>query len=160
MSYDADSFKAGFALGRILWRPPTLRGDQDTGLGWAADPEYLVRAEGYWICNVGSRVFSKYVDGPAIAVTQDHCTSNWVGPMLISTVREYVYTTQGPGQAIGTFEYGGLTWYASYSYWLPDANYSSHVPVITAADGTWPNTSQGGVDMAKYVMRKAHLRIY
>lgn len=23
MSYDADSFKAGFALGRMLWRPPT-----------------------------------------------------------------------------------------------------------------------------------------
>ena len=23
MSYDADSFKAGFALGRLLWRPPT-----------------------------------------------------------------------------------------------------------------------------------------
>ena len=58
MSYDADSFKAGFALGRILWRPPTLRGDQDTGLGWAADPEYLVYNAGTFLGTCNDRRFT------------------------------------------------------------------------------------------------------
>lgn len=42
MSYDAASFKAGFALGRMLWRPPYYTTQYiDTGLGWRAKADYL-----------------------------------------------------------------------------------------------------------------------
>lgn len=42
MPYDATSFKAGFALGRMLWRPPMPTvAYTDVGLGWKAKTEYL-----------------------------------------------------------------------------------------------------------------------
>lgn len=40
MPYDADSFKAGFALGRMLWRPPTIQ--EKMPVHWMLARENLV----------------------------------------------------------------------------------------------------------------------
>lgn len=42
MSYDADSFKAGFALGRILWRPPGIIPHVLPDIGWTASPKLII----------------------------------------------------------------------------------------------------------------------
>lgn len=136
------------------------RGDgSGGGQSWTCDPAYLVDAAGTWVCNVGSRVFNKYTDGLAIAVLTDHVFSTWVGPALISTVKEHTYTTQGPGQAVQSFQYLGLTWYWSGSYWLHNAEWSSGVPVISSQDCTYPDTVEGAIEMAKFILTKAHVRI-
>lgn len=161
MSYDADSFKAGFALGRAMWRPPQKEIETDTGLGWSASPEYLVNNQGTWICDVGDRVYNKYTDGFAIAVLSDKQHSSWVGPLLISTVIQNVYTTQGPGRDIASFVYDGITWYVSFAYWLPGTPaWRSRVPVRTAEDGTYPDDAAGHVQNAIDVMQKANVRVF
>lgn len=108
MSYDAASFMAGFALGRLIWQPPTLIGEVDTGLGWTANPAYLVYDEG---ADLGSNNYGHYTkryDGWAIAIWEQRTPSNGL-PVLFSTSADAAYTSVSwlySGQ-----DSGGHTWY-------------------------------------------------
>lgn len=118
MSYDADSFKAGFALGRLLWRPPVIS-DVDTGLGWTMPSEYAVRDAGTLLCTVdgSSRSpYSKRYNGIAACVILKNFTNSlgtWVGPILISTVEQNTYYLANGDDRIliNSFLYDGLRFY-------------------------------------------------
>lgn len=151
MSYDAASFKAGFAVGRMLWRPPTLRGDQDTGLGWSADPTWLAYAAGTDLGTSNERHFYKANDGYAIAVYAVDAEGNWRGPVLISTNLDYVATNYV--RSGDQFTYLGLTWYVYHGYHYINATYTTPLRIWTDWSGNWPET-------AKQIMQAAKVRVH
>ena len=119
MSYDADSFKAGFALGRMLWRPPQNT-NVTPGIVWTADPQFLIYAAGTIYCeNSGTRTpYVKSSRGQAICVIITNANANeagghWTWPYLISTDSDATKSSRpsaGINNAV-TFTYLGLTWY-------------------------------------------------
>lgn len=120
MPYDATSFKAGFALGRMLWRPPTKSGVIDTGLGWTADREWLTYAAGIVATAPGSSrtPYTKTNDGWTVICTlyngdDGQHGGDWCDVVTISTVRDNAVTTVPNASIwIRTYTYLGLTWYA------------------------------------------------
>lgn len=160
MSYDADSFKAGFALGRMLWRPPTMNTGIDTGLGWTADPDYLRFAANTYLGRSNDRNFYKSRDGYAIAVYGvDHGDGqygyNWYGPFLISTdqnaVRYYYGGTQLTYQ--GTVNYLGRTWYYNSNHHYQNASYD------TGGLQVWTGTRPTKSEVIIAILQAAHVRI-
>lgn len=133
MSYDAASFKAGFALGRMLWRPPALRGDQDTGLGWSADPSWLIYDPDIYLGRANDRYYHKQQGGWAIAFFSHQTPSLWTGPVLVSTEYSAVeeYYKNAYGQYVGyispndSFTYAGLTWYVNHNYRYQTNNFET-----------------------------------
>lgn len=108
MSYDAESFKAGFAVGRMMWRPPTLIGTVDTRLGWTADPAWLVYDAG---TDLGSNNYGHYYkrnDGWAIAIWDQRTANNGL-PVLFSTDANAAYTTAS--WLYSGVDSEGHTWY-------------------------------------------------
>ena len=77
MSYDAESFKAGFALGRMLWRPPQNT-NVTPGVVWTADPQFLIYTAGTIYCeNSGTRTpYVKSRRGQAICVIITKANAN------------------------------------------------------------------------------------
>ena len=137
MSYDAASFKAGFALGRMLWRPPTQAGrnGQDTGLGWGADAQFLVSDKDIYLGSNGPdthRHFYKTYDGVAAGAflnvySFDYLSGSyvrWYLPTLVSTIasnaQSYSWDFQPThidqhGASIDV-DYKGLHWHISAEY--------------------------------------------
>lgn len=108
MSYDAASFQAGFALGRMLWRPPTMYIGQDTGLGWSADPEYLRYSAGADLGRNNYSSYTKRYDGWAIAIWEQRAANNGL-PILMSTDRNAAYTSAS--WLYTGVDSAGHTWY-------------------------------------------------
>lgn len=107
MSYDAESFKAGFALGRLLWRPPTQLYDP-LDLGWICDPQFLRYEAG---TDLGVNNYAHYVkryNGWAIAIWEQRDANNGL-PILVSTDQDAAYTS-ADWLYSGT-DSGGHTWY-------------------------------------------------
>lgn len=109
-----------------------LRGTMiDTGLGWAADSDYLISTASMTLARIateyyGARTYKKFANGYAIAV----CVNNgyeMYGPLLISTVSEYVtyLSDSTPITATGTVSFMDKTWYYASGYWLPGWNVTS-----------------------------------
>ena len=168
MSYDEASFKAGFALGRALWKPPRMKTDIDTGFGWTADAPYLMYAADTWIGTNGGRSYYKGRNGWAIVVwcdpvtnTTGHSPGTWYGAYVISTdsdaaaIKDYnggVHT--GSPNPLAPVEYLGRTWYFSVGSQLPAryADDSTAVPIFT---GTYA-TKQ---DIVLAILQTAHVRL-
>lgn len=151
MSYDADSFKVGFALGRILWRPPTLLMLRDTGLGWSADPTWLAYDAGTDLGTSNERHFYKANDGYAIAVYAVDADENWRGPVLISTDFGAIATNYNSDGA--EFTYLGLTWRVNHGYHYRNATYTTPLRIWSDWSGNWPET-------AKQIMQAAKVRVH
>lgn len=119
MAYNRESFLAGLAVGRAMWRPPMQTGEVPVEVRWTADPEYLVYDADLWLCRVWNYLYNftytKLYSGKAIAVFGAGYAASgsvWYGPILISPDYYSVYTNQSGGMA-GTVQYGGATWYYS-----------------------------------------------
>lgn len=172
MSYDADSFKAGFALGRLLWRPPA-RVTADTGLGWSAYPEYLTLTAGDYLGRVGISSYYSYHqypyyktgDGVAVGVfvyNRMNGEVNYCGPILLSTASANVrferrhsgysdvtyFTANGE-----TLQYAGLTWYVNANgAWGNPSNYTKGLlPLFDAAGYTALE------DICRAILRRARV---
>ena len=162
MSYDEASFRAGFALGRALWRPPASVGDVDTGLGWKANPNYLARDAGEYLGTQEERNWYKYADGYAVC-----CFLITPGPpyfrlassiMLASTTPEYAtktgYSTVGPDIE---FDEYGLHWYAGWRLGMYDRIVgSSPFPVVD----TQGYALTSAEEVVRYVLQAAGVRSY
>lgn len=133
MSYDEASFKAGFALGRALWKPPRMKTDIDTGFGWTADPAYLVYNADTYLGRVGGRQFYKTNSGWAVSVMAINqggtYGGNWTGPMIISTDQSAVaYTVISSADGThhltsqGSFVYLEKTWYYNAQWHISNAS--------------------------------------
>ena len=123
MPYDAESFKAGFAIGRLLWKPPIKRASGDTGLGWAANPAWLTYSAGIVAtAPTGNRTpYTKPNDGWTVICTlyngdDGQYGGDWCDVATISTIRDNVIVTVPDAyQSINSYTYLGLTWYAGIS---------------------------------------------
>lgn len=168
MTYDKASFLAGLRTALSLGR---VNGS-DAGLGWTADPGWLVYSAGETLATyIGSTrsPFTKYADGWAICgvmVNYYEPLNNitWTGPILISTNQDFAAYNNGIGTNLREFTavtYAGLTWYANHMYsnapnygggsQVPDTDF----PVIDAADRTlYPNISE----VALEILRRSHAR--
>lgn len=172
MSYDADSFKAGFALGRMLWRPP-----QDTNIapdiGWTADPEYLVSTAGIELVQYGggsSRTpYIKQTNGLALCCVVTNLgpvySQYWTGPLLISTDKNYVRYMVGDMLLLesNTISYLGLTFYLNRDYWnSPQWSGGDQTPVtsfpVFDASG-YSVTASDMTSVALAIMQAANVRL-
>lgn len=117
-----DSFSAGMLTGMMLWRE-NGRAKKDTGLGWSADPKYLIHDAGTYLGYLygWNRRFYKKYDGYAISVWSGWCyRTDYQGfitaPGLISTDRAAAVNSLMSESDYIEFDYLGLHWYANFSY--------------------------------------------
>lgn len=175
MSYDEASFKAGLAVGRMLWRMPSTY-ENNTGLGWICNPAFLKKIELEWMCSIDwssnlTRNYYKLYDGQAVAVfnfnrqsstPSSYSGTDWSGPILISTEPLYVwYRTRGDGfnadlGPSGSFQYLERTWYFCDTYAF---HYSS---IRSYNAGTLPIIDSNGasaVDACIMILQAANVRV-
>lgn len=157
MSYDEASFKAGFALGRALWKPPRMKTDIDTGFGWTADPAYLVYGEGTFLGQLNERYFYKIESSWAVSAWSiNREPSGWNSPVLISTSQDAVkYRCNGTQLGYEySFEYLGKTWYSNGQYALTGGEVvdSANRPIV---DCQYHDYRQSMID----VLQAAHVRL-
>ncbi|MBQ7143893.1 MAG: hypothetical protein IJR65_01890 [Oscillospiraceae bacterium] len=155
--YDRDSFLAGLAAGRALWRPPDDRAE-----GWTCDPAYRVYFAGTDLGSVLSRHFYKERNGLAVGVFAKNYIGSWCGPILLSTdpdaVRYYYGGThlgQGPG---APFEYLGMTWYINSMHHFTNPStysYGTLLPLDCGGMGLNDYASLG-----RYILQAAGVRTY
>lgn len=148
MSYNSDSYMAGLALGRLLWRPPSVM----TALGWDADRRCLTFRANTVLASADHSSRTPYIktnDGWAICVIAENtCDSqfggNWAWVYVISTY-EAATKFHIPGfSEIGTlsYQYLGLKWYITAS--AQNARYGGATELHTA----FPKIDFGGRDIA------------
>ena len=112
----------------------------DTKLGWKCKSEFLVNNAGIWLGHLNQhyiRDFYKQNDGYAIAVFRNlNSEDPWVGPVLISTVPEYVsYRVTGDDARDnigydGTYDYLGMTWYINAAWHVRNTTFTSPFTVV------------------------------
>ena len=160
MSYDGESFKAGLALGRLLWQPPGKVPFLNTGLGWTADPAYLVKDAGTYLGEQRGRYWYKARDGYAVCcylITPYPRLESSI--MLASTVGDYAekYWSGISARPNIEFDEYGLHWYAEWTYgWYDVVVGSSPFPTVDARG----NTFSSAADVVRYVLRAASVRAY
>lgn len=153
MSYDAESFKVGFALGRLLWKPPIIISNVQPGIGWTASPEYIIRNhEEIFATAPGSTrtPFVKTNNGQAICyIALDNNGTQWSGHwnsvFLISTNRDYAaFTCAGGTSLIGWVEYDylDLHWYICASGGSPTWGH------VTTIETTYPTYNYDGENIS------------
>lgn len=141
--YDKSSFLAGLAVGRLLWKPPNVPHNKDTGLGWNAEPAYLLYdADTYLGSNIGwGRNYYKGYDGWAVCAWVDGAYQNWHGPYLISTSRVFAGINDPISGRIpadlGPVNYLGLDWYYTPGAHVKDRNFTTPLKVITGNYESW-----------------------
>ena len=150
MAYDKNSFLAGLALGRALWRPPYNDNPIYTGLGWTANSRFLVHDKDTILATAdqSSRTpYTKSTDGWAICVVCENvCDSQWYGDWvflyLMSTVNNYSALTVPDGASSVTYDYLGLTWY------VRGAGQNAHYGGATSLNTHYPVIHYNGEDIA------------
>ena len=119
MAYDKNSFLAGLALGRVLWRPPYSNEDIDTGLGWTANSRFLVHDANTILATAeeSSRTpYTKTNNGWAICfvcenVNDTQWSGDWVNLYVISTVDNNTrFSVPNVGTSTVDYDYLGLRW--------------------------------------------------
>ena len=168
MSYDEASFKAGFALGRALWKPPRTKTEIDTGFGWTADPAWMMYDADTWIGTNGGRSYYKGRNGWAVVAwcnpainTGGIQPGTWYGAYIISTdsnaaaIKDYngsIHTDVPNPHA--PLQYLGLTWYFSVGSQFP-ARYDDFRTSAQIFTGTY-ETKQ---DIARAILQAASVRL-
>ena len=93
-------------------------GYTDTGLGWAAKTEFLISDTATVFCQDTIEDYKKENSGYAIVVGIIGSTNAETGPVVISTVDNYVRTMRG-ASAYNAIEnmvgYLGTTWYMNFN---------------------------------------------
>ena len=156
VAFDAEAFKIGFALGRLMWTPESPN-DVDSGLGWSADPDYIS-----WFANDylgvnsvnGGGQWQRWYEYPyyktnngaavgAFVINRTVDSYRYFGPILLSTEAENVsferreknsssvlyYTANA-----ATVNYAGKTWYVNSkgSYDRPTIYSKGDLPLFDA----------------------------
>ena len=144
MSWDAESFKAGLAAGRLLWRPPAQV------LGWCRGDALVTRAGTVLSTNNGFRTpYVKRYDGEAAAfIAFNDAGSQWSG----GWVTVYLIAPFGMGADSAkmsvagnyhadhffTFEYKRKTYYCNLGhtsrYWGGSSMYTNPLGLPTMTD--------------------------
>lgn len=173
MPYDEESFKAGFALGRVLWKPPSRMKNVNTGLGWTAKKEWLRYDAGtYATANSNRPYISKVNDGWAICVYAEDCNDgewndDWCGCVFISTDRNAAAQTMGGygSSTIGTLTYLGLTWYvaeaAQNATWGGATSMDTDLVSLDCGGTHFFNINGSSMDQTwfEYIMTAAGVRV-
>lgn len=151
---DKDSFLMGLRVGLTLGRPPF----PNTGLGWTADPAYLVKDADTYLGEQRGRYWYKARDGYAVCcflVTPYSRLESSI--MLASTNYDYAikngFTTIPPNIE---FDEYGLHWYAGWAYGFYEVVGSSPFPTVDARGNTFTSYA----DVVRYVLRAASVRAY
>lgn len=140
----------------------------NTSLGWAADSKYLVYDEGALLGRMSTesfdRTFTKEYPGYTISIWLLDRSSDWCGPILISTdylaVRYYCKDIKNAGFSASLghnnyFSYLGLRWYVNTQYHLHN---NSNFQVIDYANRPVINLSGGGVNWPQ-ILEQAGVRL-
>lgn len=162
--YDRDSFLAGLAVGRSLWRPPILT-PKIPYVYWTADPEFLVYDGDTFLCHQQNtwynRDYYKLRDGKAIGVYvkdwDNQYGTDWYGPVLISPDSASVGYTNAAGW-VGEVDYMGLTWYYNTGYHITSRD--GEVLYITDLVEYGPDAGPNNADNVLRVLAAANVRVY
>ena len=112
-------------------------GYTDTGLGWAAKTEFLINDTTTVFCQDPVDDYKKENSGYAIVVGIIGPTDSTSGPVVISTVENYVNTYRGDSayNAIENMAYLGTTWYMNFNVRSSrDKTYPSGIQTISYAE--------------------------
>ena len=167
MIYDKESFMKGLITGMRLGRA----NGKNTGLGWAADSEYLIYFANTELVRYGggsSRTpYTKQENGYAVCCIVKNLGpvygQYWTGPLLLSTNLDFVrYFVGGtPSLEENTISYLGLTFYLNRDAWnCPLYSGGDQIPIssfpIFDANG-YSVTSDDMSSVAFAIMREAHV---
>ena len=170
MPYDRDSFLAGLAVGRTLWRPHRDLGNVTPPVGWTADPEYLIYDADLWLASQfddRQRDYYKAFNGKAIGIYAigykvRNTYGVWQGPILISpdssaATLYYYWMGKQTAWPTGQVDYLGITWRynTSWNYNGVPREYDTSLIEYTA-----PEEGQYIQDLILAVMEEAHVRVF
>lgn len=118
--------------------PVTVARHSEGGIGWVADPSWIVSEAGAYLGYSNDRAFYKTNNGNAIAFFKcGDAATWWAGPILVSTNYESsLYSVDGEPVPydVREFQYGGLMWYFSSGYHFKTNNYGTPLTHVLPSD--------------------------
>lgn len=163
MAYNRESFLAGLAVGRAMWRPPMQTGEVPVEVRWTADPEYLVYDAGLWLGHARNYLYNynyyKTSNGKAIGVFGVDYTYTGLGcygPILISL--DPASTHYNWSGTAGSVVIDGITWYVNNGQWITE--FGSIIEWETDLVEFGPDEGPDMTAIVRKILDLAHVRIF
>lgn len=106
--------------------------EYDISLGWSCLKEYYVKSTSQKL-STHSSAFYKTVEGGCIAVEWGPSSGGYYGPLLLSTVADYVKYTAN-NSVLGSVDIDGVTWYYNGgSNWSRSRDSNASIPSFASS---------------------------
>lgn len=106
--------------------------EYDISLGWSCLKEYYVKSTSQKL-STHSSAFYKTVEGGCIAVEWGPSSGGYYGPLLLSTVADYVKYTAN-NSVLGSVDIDGVTWYYNGgSNWSKSRDSNASIPSFASS---------------------------